>query len=136
MDPFADKLLVIGTFICLAGPGFASVDDAGRAYQTSGVAPWMVVAILGRELLVTSIRAVFEARGVNFAASWSGKIKMILQSGAIPTILLMLAFTPASPGSVSRLVILGIVWAAVIQTVWSGVPYILRAMRTRSDPTP
>src|ERR1043165_8884477 len=51
MDPFADKLLVIGAFVYLAGPGFGN----GQV-QLSRVDPWMVVLILARELLVTSIR--------------------------------------------------------------------------------
>src|SRR5690606_34345615 len=110
MDPFADKFLVLGALAFLAAPGFywvaadasplaeAAADAAGgtsggggRGVFVSGVHPWMVVAILGRELLVTSIRGVLEAQGVAFPATWSGKAKMILQSAVVPVVLFLLA---------------------------------------------
>ncbi len=129
MDPFADKLLVIGAFVCLAGPMFTVEGAGGGRYQSSGVASWMVVAILGRELLVTSIRAVFEGRGIDFSATWSGKWKMILQSIVVPAVLVLLAFGEASPGTWQRMAIVGMVWATVAVTLWSGVPYVVRAMK-------
>src|SRR5882724_4608079 len=91
MDPFADKVLVVGAFVMLAGPAFY-FDDAGgaRHFQVSGVYPWMVVVILGRELLVTSIRAVAEEDGTDFSAQFAGKAKMVLQACVIPFILMML----------------------------------------------
>lgn len=127
MDPFADKLLVIGAFVCLAGPAFAAATEGGGHYQASGVAPWMVVAILGRELLVTSIRGVLEGRGVAFGATWSGKWKMILQSAAVPLILVLLASVDTHPGTWGRTVILVAVWSTLVVTLWSGVPYVVRA---------
>jgi len=75
MDPFADKLLILGAFVMLV------------PIEGSGVASWMVVVILGRELLVTTIRGVLEGRGVDFSAARSGKLKMIAQSVAAPVIL-------------------------------------------------
>jgi len=136
MDPFADKLLIVGAFVYLAGPGFTT--DGSPAEQISGVYPWMVAVILGRELLVTSIRAVFEGQGVSFAASTSGKLKMILQSVCVPAVLLLIALanpaTPlphrhvAEPPPFARLAIDTIVWFTVIATVWSGLPYVLRAI--------
>src|SRR5262245_52723785 len=56
LDPFVDKVLVGGAFILLSGPNFVGAD--GRS--VTGVAPWMVVLIIGRELLVTSLRGVSE----------------------------------------------------------------------------
>jgi phosphatidylglycerophosphate synthase len=47
----------------------------------------MVVVILSRELLVTTMRGALEGKGIDFSASWSGKAKMILQSLGIPLIL-------------------------------------------------
>ena len=134
MDPFADKLLILGSFILLAGPGF--VDDAARSM--SGVAPWMAVVILARELLVTTIRGAFEARGVDFSASWSGKAKMILQSIAVPLILLAVAGQSGEPEDSAlahslRLGALWLAWITVVVTAWSAIPYIQRAIRASSE---
>jgi len=138
MDPFADKVLVLGAFAYLASPLFSVVlmthegSDPVR-HQTTGVAPWMVVLILARELLVTSIRAAFESRGVDFSASAPGKWKMILQSIVVPLVLVILAFDSAPPNSSARWAIDIAVWLTVIVTVWSGLPYIRRAARS-ADP--
>lgn len=144
MDPFADKLLVIGAFVFLAGPGFTDVNYipagshalyGGREYvrigSVSGVAPWMVALILGRELLVTSIRGVFEGRGVSFAASWSGKIKMILQCICVPGVLLLINVpvnADRTPNEWAWLAIQILVGLTVVVTAWSGLPYVTRAI--------
>ncbi len=129
MDPFADKALVLGSFIVLAGPGFA--DALGRA--VAGVEPWMAVVLLARELLVTSIRGVMEAAGISFGANWAGKAKMILQSVAVPAILLLLWIGPRDslllPEPNVRLAIAAIAWLTVIVTVASGIPYVQAAMK-------
>lgn len=126
MDPFADKILILGSFICLAGPDF----HTAQGVTISGVTPWIAIAILARELLVTTIRGVYEAAGVDFSANWAGKWKMILQCAAIPAIFLILAFFPALPGSTARTFILGLVWITLAVTVWSGIPYVSRAIRS------
>lgn len=125
VDPFADKILILGSFICLAGPVFADV----RGGMCSGVHPWMVVVILARELLVTTLRGVYESRGVDFSATASGKFKMVLQSVAVPIILVTLARHPAQPDSPARWVVIVTAWTTLIVTVWSGVPYLMRAWR-------
>ena len=130
MDPFADKVLVLGAFVYLAGPGFletVQIDGRDVRLQVSGVAAWMAVAVIARELLVTSIRAVFESRGIDFSAGWAGKFKMVLQSLAIPLILLILALTEPTQGTLWRPLIDSLVWLTVLVTLWSGVPYIKRA---------
>lgn len=129
MDPFADKVLVVGAFIMLAGPTFA-IDIVGRPpFQVSGVTSWMAVVILGRELLVTSIRAVAEAEGKDFSAEWSGKAKMVLQACVIPFILIMLGITEVERGTWGRKVIDGAVWLTVVVTILSGIPYAVRGAR-------
>ncbi len=129
MDPFADKVLVVGAFIMLAGPAFR-YDVEGRSnFQVSGIYPWMVVLILGRELLVTSIRSVVESDGGDFSAAWSGKAKMIVQACVIPAILVTLGITPITPGTWGRWLIDISVWATLVITVLSGVPYAVRGAR-------
>ncbi|MCZ6836906.1 MAG: CDP-alcohol phosphatidyltransferase family protein, partial [Planctomycetota bacterium] len=74
MDPFCDKFLILGSFIYLAGPRFVApewvpteqgIDPDAFFTMTTGVYPWMVVVIFGRDLLVTSIRGVLESMGVS-----------------------------------------------------------------------
>ena len=141
MDPFGDKLLVIGAFVLLASPAFLPVavtdsgdlvlvlDDSGRLVPTSGVRPWMALVILGRELLVTSIRGVLEGRGIDFSAGWSGKGKMVLQSVVVPIAL----FVAVNPIAYESDVVVAfrnvLVWSAVLVTVWSAVPYLVRARK-------
>ncbi len=128
MDPFADKVLVLGAFVLLAGPGW-SISTDQTTIQATGVMPWMTIVILARELLITSLRGVLEAQGVDFSATWSGKIKMILQSAIIPIILLLIALTDVNKGTTSRSIILSLVWLCVLFTLWSAVPYLIRAKR-------
>lgn len=132
MDPFADKVLVVGSFIMLAGPTFRLEIPGQPDLQVSGVASWMVVVILGRELLVTSIRSVAEADGRDFSAAWAGKAKMILQACIIPAILVLLAIADVRPGTAARLAVDLGVWATMAVTVASGVPYVMKGMRGMS----
>jgi len=127
MDPFADKLLVLGAFVVMAGPQFWAA-DAGR--QSTGVLPWMAVVILGRELLVTSIRGVMEGMGVDFSASWTGKAKMIVQSVAVPAILLLVILATSGALEAGRAMMINsvIAYVVTIVTVISAVPYVTRAM--------
>lgn len=130
LDPFADKLLVIGAFIMLAGPGFSD-----GSHQVSGALPWMAVVVLARELLVTSIRGVLEARGVDFSATLSGKLKMILQSASIPLVILLVALRPVA-GEHAHLIPHATLWIMLVTvavTAVSGVPYVRRAARWVAD---
>lgn len=131
MDPFADKLLVLGAFVMLAAPMFRvfAPGDPHTSFQATRVASWMVIVILGRELLVTSLRGVMEADGVDFSATLSGKLKMILQSAVVPAVLVMLAFATPWVGTPTRVLLDVLVWGTVIVTAASGVPYVRRAVR-------
>ncbi len=134
MDPFCDKVLVLGAFIYLAGPRFVVpewVEEGSFFTMATGVYPWMVVIILARELLVTGFRGAAEAKGVSFASNWSGKAKMILQSIAIPVVLfLTVNFKPGGEDALNlavRWTCYVLVYVTVIVTIWSGLPYIFRA---------
>jgi len=118
MDPLADKVLVLGSLILLAGPTF---DHA------AGFTGWMVIVIVSRELLVTSLRGMLESSGVDASANWSGKIKMVLQSVSIPLILLLLGTHALNEPNRDR-VIDGLAWLTTIATALSAGPYITRAM--------
>jgi CDP-diacylglycerol--glycerol-3-phosphate 3-phosphatidyltransferase len=90
LDPLADKILVCGTFICFAIIGQPKLFSLGPSALS--IIHWSVASILiAREAYVTIIRHLAEARGVNFAATVSGKIKMFLQSFAIGTVVIKMA---------------------------------------------
>lgn len=121
-DPFADKILILAGFIMLAGPNLG---------PHSGVASWMVVLILARELLVTTIRGVYEAEGVDFSAGLSGKVKMVIQSIAIPVALLDAAAPNGHENLGPHRVTEVLLWLTVAVTAWSAFPYVVRAHRAR-----
>ena len=56
VDPFCDKILVLGTFVFFASEIFLipSPTRPGRLESLTGVGPIVVVLLLGRELLVTT----------------------------------------------------------------------------------
>ena len=84
MDPLADKLLIGAALICLTL--FKGVDG--------GLIPiWMVIIIMGREVLVTLLRVVFATKyGQVVSASQWGKYKMTSQLIVMIVGLVLLAF--------------------------------------------
>jgi CDP-diacylglycerol--glycerol-3-phosphate 3-phosphatidyltransferase len=90
VDPLADKILVCGAFICFAIIGQPKLFNLGSG--ALAVIHWSVAGVLiAREVFVTVLRHIAESRGVNFAATASGKIKMFLQSFAIGTVIIKMA---------------------------------------------
>ncbi len=120
-DPFVDKIIICGTFIALV------------EVPASGVASWMATIVVGRELLVTSLRGMIEGAGGDFSAKQLGKWKMVLQCAAVIAILLSLIFPETRPlwwlGQV-------LLWAAIALTVYSGYDYSVAAARLMRDPEP
>ncbi len=90
VDPLADKILVCGAFACFALIGEPKLFSLGPG--ALAVIHWSVLAVLAaREVYVTVLRHLAESRGINFAATVSGKIKMFLQSFAIGTVVMKMA---------------------------------------------
>ena len=90
VDPLADKILICGTFICFAIIGEPRFFGIGNG--TLAAIHWSVAGIIIlREAYVTALRHIAESRGVNFAATFSGKMKMFLQSFAIGTVIIKMA---------------------------------------------
>jgi CDP-diacylglycerol--glycerol-3-phosphate 3-phosphatidyltransferase len=90
LDPLADKVLVCGSFVCFAIIGEPKLFDFNPT--TMAIIHWSAAGIIIlREVYVTTLRHIAEARGVNFAATVSGKIKMFLQSFAIGTVVIKIA---------------------------------------------
>ena len=94
LDPLADKVLICGAFICLAVIGEPKLFDWPPG--TLKIIHWSAAGIIvAREIYVTILRQIAEARGINFAATFSGKIKMFIQSVTIGVILIKIAHFPA-----------------------------------------
>jgi CDP-diacylglycerol--glycerol-3-phosphate 3-phosphatidyltransferase len=90
LDPLIDKVLVCGAFICFVKIGEPKLFDFNPT--TTAIIQWSVAGvIILREVYVTVLRHVAEARGINFAATVSGKIKMFLQTFAIGTVVIKIA---------------------------------------------
>jgi len=90
IDPLADKVLVCGAFVCFAIVGEPKLFGLGPA--SLAVIHWSVAGIIIlREAYITTLRHIAEAKGVNFAATFSGKIKMFLQSFVIGTVVIKMA---------------------------------------------
>lgn len=78
-DPLADKLLLAA---CLIPFYHLTATDPGLAGLPllDGVPLWIVVVLLGRELLVTTVRTVAAGRGVAFPSGPAGKYKAVAQN--------------------------------------------------------
>ena len=124
LDPLVDKVLVCGAFVIFAGAGF--VDANG--HNVTEVSAWMVVVIVGRELLVTGLRGFNESMGRAFGASVYGKAKMWTQSIAAPAILLVIAHEEAwNLGPTAATIKATLAWLTVVVTALSMIQYLYRS---------
>ena len=117
-DPFVDKIIICGTFIALV------------EIPNSPVASWMATIVIGRELLVTSLRGMIEGAGGDFSANQLGKWKMVLQCGAVISVLCAL-IQPDTP--LLDNIRLAFLWGAIALTVYSGIDYSRAAARIMSS---
>lgn len=114
LDPLIDKVIVSGAYIYLA------------AIPGTGVFPWMVTAIVVRELLIQGLRSLLEGQGQAFGAKMAGKLKTLFQCLSISAVLLALSLeTPPSGLLIVRDLM---TWAAVGLTIYSGASYLAGAM--------
>ncbi|CAM3954625.1 CDP-diacylglycerol--glycerol-3-phosphate 3-phosphatidyltransferase [Cohnella lubricantis] len=112
LDPLADKLLISAALLMLA-----------YLHMTPA---WMVMVILGREVVVTAIRTVASASGIALAADRLGKLKMVAQVAAITAALLNnypFALVTDIPVDLILMMI------AVLLTIYSGLNYLLQNYR-------
>jgi CDP-diacylglycerol--glycerol-3-phosphate 3-phosphatidyltransferase len=136
VDPFVDKVLVLGSFVFFAGKNFVIQPIGGASTAMvvktiTGVAPWMVVLILARELLVTSLRGNAEGGGQNFGAVYAGKVKMVLQSATILAILLYVNYAEPAGGFIehyARWMRDIFIWMTIAVTLYSGLAYVRRGI--------
>ena len=124
MDPFADKILICGTFIFLSARPEMQAD--WRLFQ-----PWMAVVIMGREMLVTAIRGFMEQKGIDFRAKWAGKIKMGFQCIACAAGCLYLSFDEGFAPAWLYWTVVVSVWVTIFSTLQSGLGYVIAAVKNR-----
>lgn len=108
LDPMADKLLVMAALIMIV------------ACPEGEVPAWMVVIILGREIMITSLRGVASAQGVVIEAEELGKYKTILQIFAIVGLCMHYTYLSIDFhfGGMYFL------WASLILSIWSAIDYL------------
>lgn len=110
LDPLVDKVLVCGAYIFLLRPG-------------TGLTAWMATLVVARELIITGLRGFLENKGASFGADWLGKVKMVLQCGALIAIFVVLEY----PEDGLRLTRDLFIWGMLISTALSGLQYLWKA---------
>lgn len=121
LDPIADKLIVMAALIMIL--------------PFSRVPAWMVLVILGREIIITGLRGIASTEGIVISASDLGKFKTIFQLVAIIALLLHYDyhwfFSIDHPWLYVNMHNVGMfyLWIATIITIWSGVDYLVKYMR-------
>ena len=106
LDPLADKVLVAAPVITLAAQGSFPL--------------WAAVVIVARELGISVLRVVLGRQGTSMPASPTAKVKTTVQLVAIALYILPL-------GHAWHGLKLGLLIAAVVLTVWTGLEYVVRA---------
>lgn len=143
VDPFVDKILVLGSFIFFGGKNFIIPEQwiGGKqfvAHTITGITPTMTVVILGRELLVTSLRGLMESTGISFGAEFAGKIKMVMQSATILVIVAYVYFLGVigkhwpqwHDGYMTYATAFRdlMIWLTLAVTIWSAWGYLRRSV--------
>lgn len=116
VDPFVDKVIICGTFIIF-------VHIANEI-----IAPWMVITIVAREFLVSSIRGFSESKGVKFASNIWGKTKMFIQSWTICALILYYAHFENTGWA--EYMVSAFIWITIFVTIGSGITYVYSAKKT------
>lgn len=117
MDPLADKILVMSAMVCFIHLGYAPAE--------------IVIVILSREFLVTSLRLIAAGEGKVIAADRWGKVKTVIQMCWIIITLLWLVLenapflrgAPLEIAAVFYLLMQGLMLASVLFTLLSGFNY-------------
>lgn len=112
-DPFADKLLILGTMWA-----FHTLPWSQDLFPI-----WAVVLVTLREVGVTALRWLMESQGIDFSAVRGGKWKVVFQAAAI---IAMLVFLPLELPSWWRHVVYWLMFTMVLVTVLSAIPYVGR----------
>lgn len=121
LDPIADKLIVMAALIMIL--------------PFDRVPAWMVLVILGREIIITGLRGIASSEGIVIQASDLGKFKTIFQIVAILGLVLHYDynwfFGISHPLLTVNMHNIGMffLWIATLLTIWSGVDYLARFIK-------
>ncbi|HXE96455.1 MAG TPA: CDP-diacylglycerol--glycerol-3-phosphate 3-phosphatidyltransferase [Dongiaceae bacterium] len=121
LDPIADKLIVMAALIMIL--------------PFNRVPAWMVLVILGREIIITGLRGIASSEGIVIQASDLGKYKTIFQIVAILGLVLHYDYNwffgiPHALLTVNmHNVGMFFLWIATLLTIWSGVDYLVRFIK-------
>jgi CDP-diacylglycerol---glycerol-3-phosphate 3-phosphatidyltransferase len=96
VDPIADKLLLILTFVPFYLLSHRPADPHGQLVAVGALPLWVLLVVLGRELLVTVIRSIAARQGTVIPAGASGKLKAVFQNIFIGTAIAWLAINSAA----------------------------------------
>ena len=147
LDPLADKVLVISTLVA-----FLLIDYL--------IPLWMIIVIIGRDVLVTVMRYIAVKKGMSIRTSRFGKIKTAFQMISILVIIMIfivrgssmiipeelmsghyMTFVPAFSVTISDMhdkwLIVGPYWLMLIVTIltaWSGIRYLVFNWRVLLPP--
>lgn len=140
IDPLADKLLVTAALLALI--------------ETDVLPAWIALVIIAREFIVSGLRMVASAEGTVISASWYGKLKTVLQIGAVLLFIVKDSSLIAALGDQVELSAQVVAWsvmgAAVVMTIvsmadyfvharevlvgpWSGEPHIAESLTRSAD---
>jgi CDP-diacylglycerol--glycerol-3-phosphate 3-phosphatidyltransferase len=121
LDPIADKLIVMAALIMIL--------------PFNRVPAWIVLVILGREIVITGLRGIASNEGIVIHASDLGKYKTIFQIVAILGLVLHYDYNWFFGISHQLLTVnmhnvgMFFLWIATVLTVWSGADYLYRFVK-------
>ena len=115
LDPIADKILILGVFTAFLALNVVNV--------------WMIIAIMLREFIITSIRFFVLNKGVVLEAKFLGKQKTVSQIAGIIVIFIALILRRLMPQAAGvdflfNALIPIIMWYIVFITIFSGLHYL------------
>ena len=114
LDPMADKLLICSSLIMLVKHGWLD--------------GWIAIVIIGREIMVTGLRAISAEKGIIIPADRYGKMKMFLQIIAISLLIIHYPLLGVDWNFYGYILI----WVALLLTVFSGINYLWKSSLLRA----
>lgn len=117
LDPIADKFLLTALYLC---------------FGITHLAPWWIVwLVIGRDGMILSLAATgLVWKGIReFPPSISGKVSTLLQIATSLALLWKCSY------GVSESLVSALLYATAAGTIWSGLDYLRRAIRSMTAPS-